>query len=288
MIEALVLSTCFYNQIKMFGCIYELQEEIKDVKHIYATSGGAIIGLIFALKIDMDIAFKYIHMRPWLNILNIENINIYRKGLLDNSVFRKIIEPLLLSKNLTADTTLKELYLRTDINLNIFTTKMIGLKKVCLSHTTYPDLSILNAIAMSCSIPYLFEPVYYKEEFYIDGAICCSYPIIDCLSNHKRENILGLKTESKQKEINISDTSNIVEYITTLSNEIFGGLMKEKNEESKEQHNQSLIHNQILIYNDEISMNLFYEVSKSKELRLKYINDGIELAKEYKKQQRLF
>ena len=42
---------------------------------------------------------------------------------------------------------------------------------------TTPELKVLEAIYMSSSVPVIFKPIMYKDEYYIDGAFSCRFPI---------------------------------------------------------------------------------------------------------------
>ncbi|AYV79766.1 MAG: patatin-like phospholipase, partial [Faunusvirus sp.] len=46
-----------------------------------------------------------------------------------------------------------------------------------IDHTTYPDMSVLNGLRMSISLPIIFEPVVYNDELFYDGGLLDNYPI---------------------------------------------------------------------------------------------------------------
>jgi len=50
-------------------------------------------------------------------------------------------------------------------------------KREYLSPTSHPDLSVLHAIRMSCTFPFLFEPYKYEDKLYLDGGIVDNFPI---------------------------------------------------------------------------------------------------------------
>ena len=77
---------------------------------------------------------------------------------------------------------LKEKYNLEDINF-IDHFKLTGKKltmigtnfsKACetvFNYETYPLMSVITAIRISCSIPVIFEPVLFEGDYYIDGGL---------------------------------------------------------------------------------------------------------------------
>ena len=61
--------------IQAIGALQHLEKSgfwnINDIKTIYATSVGAIISLLFALKFDWDAINDYMVLRPWHEAYNV-------------------------------------------------------------------------------------------------------------------------------------------------------------------------------------------------------------------------
>ena len=163
----------------------------ENIKSLYSTSIGSIISLIYILKYDWIWIDDFFIKRPWEKLINLDTndyLNLFNtKGLLDENFILNCLRPLLLGKELNIDITLKQLYEYSNINLYLYTTEFNELNKIELSHKTHPDLSVIKAICMSCCIPCLFQPVYYNNNYYLDGAICVNTPINECLFNEKCE-----------------------------------------------------------------------------------------------------
>ena len=176
-----------------YGVLKELSKKnilnYKNIKSIYCTSIGSIIGLIYLLNYDWDWIDDFFIKRPWEKLINFES-NIYlnlfnNKGIFDENFIINCLKPLLLGKDLNINITLKELYEYTKIELHIYTTELNELNKIELSYKTYPNISVIKAITMSCCIPLLFKPVYYNDNYYLDGGICINNPVNECLINQK-------------------------------------------------------------------------------------------------------
>ena len=275
MIKHLVISGGSYNGIKTFGILYELAKNnffnIKDIKSIYCTSIGSIIGSIISLDIDYDIIFKYIHKRPWYKITNIKNLSFKKKGLLDKSFIEEIVIPVLQSKNLSINITLSELFKYNNIDLHIFTTRLSDMTLVNMSHTSHPHIELIDALYMSSAMPYFLEPHYYENEFYIDGGVLCNFPIDHC--NEESNTILGIHTNSSENNsLKNNIDSTMIEYFIYLNYSLFRSLRNKTNKRIK---------NNIEIKTKPIEQNLFYKLLRSADMRFDFLREGQEIAKEF-------
>ena len=115
MIKHLVLSGGGPAGFLTLGSLQYLNERnfwnIENIKTIYGTSIGAIIGIILLLKFDWETLNNYLINRPWHESLHItlnQIINIYvNKGLFDYKLVEIIFKPLFDAKNINLDVTLK-------------------------------------------------------------------------------------------------------------------------------------------------------------------------------------
>ena len=46
-----------------------------------------------------------------------------------------------------------------------------------INHLNYPDMPIYLALRITCCIPILYEPILYKDCYYIDGGLKDNFPI---------------------------------------------------------------------------------------------------------------
>ena len=176
-----------------YGILKELTLKNKlnyeNIKSIYGTSIGGYIGLIYLLNLDWDWIDDFLIKRPWQNLINFsinDYINLfYTKGFLDIEFTKKVISPLLFAKDLTIDTTLLDLYKLTNIDLHLFTTNLNKFSKIDLSYKTHPNLKIYEALHMTSCIPLMIKPLYYENNYYIDGGIFVNSPIKECFINEK-------------------------------------------------------------------------------------------------------
>ena len=228
-IKHLVISGGGPLGLRFLGALEKLEQEhfwdFNNIESIYATSVGSIIGAFICLKYDWETLNKYIIERPWHDAFKVNAKQIfdsyYNKGLFDKKLAEIIFKPLLEAKDLNLNITLKEFYDYSKIDLHIFTFELNTFKTVELSHTLFPDLSLIQALTMSSSLPGIFVPTIIDNSCYIDGGILCNYPINECLRDHtNKEEILAFKIayeNNNTQNIQVTNESSVLEYIICMS-----------------------------------------------------------------------
>ena len=189
---------------------------------IYGTSIGALIGAMLCLKHEWSTLDDYIIKRPWEKVV-VESLELFElfscKGMAKPKLLDDIMQPLLESKDLTLGVTLREFYEHSRISLNIFTVELNAFRKVQLSHTTHPDLPLMEAIKMSSCVPMLFQPIVRDDCCYIDGGAISNYPLHECMQDTacRNDEVLGLKNEWCDPNERIGDQSSLVEYLRFIN-----------------------------------------------------------------------
>jgi hypothetical protein len=87
----------------------------------------------------------------------------------------------------------------TGYHLEVVVTNLDKNKTEFLSHETVPELSCVEAVLMSMSLPLFFQTYIYKNNIYIDGAITDPFPI----HRYEKESVIGIllqTTPSNPKE----------------------------------------------------------------------------------------
>lgn len=196
-----------------------------NIESIYCTSMGSLIGLISLFNIDWSWSDDFLIKRPWNKLVNF-NTNDYlrvikQKGLFDIELMKTMLEPLLKSVDLNINSTLLDLYNLFPkeyhcFTCNINTSDLLELED--LSYKTHPDLSIIEAIFMSSSIPLLAKPICKDNKCYLDGGFLANVPINECLKNTKcnLNEIFGAKYYKPYIAANIQDNSSTWNYFFDL------------------------------------------------------------------------
>lgn len=220
-IKHIVLSGGAYLGFYQFGALQYLAKQgfyqHEDICSIYGTSVGSLMGVILCLHEDWNTINDYFIKRPWHKIIHITPSMVFdiiqKKGLLGKEFIDKIMLPLIKSVNLDETLTLQELYEFSNIELYLYTIDINTFKSVELSHHLFPDLQVLTALYMSCSLPYIFQPCWYNDTYYIDGGLLNSYPILNCIEkNGVIDEILSCSFNSKPCIGKIDQSTNIFAY----------------------------------------------------------------------------
>ena len=212
-----------------FSMIGILQESIHvgflnmaDVKSIFMTSVGSIIGLAFSLKIEPELIINYFVKRPWDTVMKNNRHSVLeifdKKGIIHRGFFENIFEPLFKSVDLSCDITMLELHEYNGIDIHIYATELNGFELVEISYKTHPEWRVIDAIYASCSIPVIFCPLLKDEKCYIDGGFFLNYPITKCFCENPDE-VLGISLGNFPKnyrETPISGSSNILNIIFSV------------------------------------------------------------------------
>jgi predicted acylesterase/phospholipase RssA len=230
-IKHLVISGGGPLGLRYLGALEKLEQEefwkLDDIESIYGTSIGSIIGTFICLKYDWNTLNTYIIERPWHDAFKVNAKQIfdsyYNKGLFDKKLAEIIFKPLLKAKDLNLNITLKEFYEFSKIDLHIFTFELNKFKTVELSHTSHPELSLLEALTMSSSLPGIFMPTIIDNCCYVDGGVMCNYPLNQCLRDHNsKDEILGIKSSYDKetdsfKNVNVTQDTSLLEYVICLT-----------------------------------------------------------------------
>jgi predicted acylesterase/phospholipase RssA len=282
-IKHLVISGGGPSMLQYISAIQYLCEnntiQIENIESIYGTSAGIIVGVLLALKYDWETLNDYILKRPWHELVNFKIHYIFdaykNRGIYNKTIFEKAFKPLLDAKDIPIDISLKDFYAYSKIDLHFFTFEINQFKTEDISYLTHPNISLIDAIIMSCSIPILCTPIIIENKCYIDGGVCANYPLKYCVDSGKNENeILGLSNEYDCQQKNYIDKeSNLLDFILCIFFKIFNNLT-------------SNIVNPTINY--EIKFDVKYltfqylkSAITSMEIRKELYQKGIETAKEF-------
>jgi predicted acylesterase/phospholipase RssA len=281
MIKNIVLSGGAYLGLLEFGVLQYLNEnlyyDISEIEKIYGTSIGGFIGAILCLKIDMKDVIEYITDRPWHNLISFSPSilsDFYsKKGFINKNICEIALSNLLRSVDLDTNITLKNFYEYSNIELHLYTISLSDFELKDLSYKTYPDLLLVDAIYMSCSVPYIFQPLNIEGEYYIDGGFICNYPISYCIKdNAKEDEILAIAFNNSGKTKHISE-QNIFEFVYLIHNKL--------TQFTRQKNNNLNIKNEIIIDCDGLNLEDAHNLIFSKELRQSYIKRGYDFAEHF-------
>ena len=172
--------------------------------------------------------------------------------------------------------TLKEVYEYSKIDLHIFTFDINKFDTVELSHNSHPNLLLVEALTMSCSIPGIIMPVIMDGCCFIDGGVLCNFPINQCLRDHNVEDeIFGINYICNDSKTTVTQDTTLLEYTIaiTLNATLF----------ITSSNKTSTIKNCILYEVDKQPLELdnMKKTIKSQEFRKELFEQGRELGKKF-------
>ena len=278
------LGLCF------LGALEHLHEKkiwnIQDIQSVYATSIGTIIGTFICLKYDWETLNKYIIERPWHDAFRVTGKQIFdayrKKGLFDKKLAEIIFSPLLKAKDLSVDITLKEFYEYSKIDFHLYAFELNKFETCDFSHKTHPDLSLMQALTMSCALPGIFMPVCIDNGCYIDGGVMCNFPSGYCLAEHpESDEILGINTKPRDEG---GHGNNIINQDSSILDFIVGFSINAMNYISNSVKKTTL-KNEVVCYSDgtELTLEVIKESISNMEMRKEWLKKGEQYAEEYMK-----
>ena len=225
-IKHLVFSGGSVWGFSLLGMLMEAMDQqflhMANIESIWATSIGALVGIMMSLKIDPAIIRDYIVKRPWETVCKQNRFSVLEiydgRGIIHRGFFENILEPLLTSVDLSCKTTFRELYEYNGIEIHIYATEINHYQPVDFSFKTHPDWTLIDAVYASCSIPVLFAPLIRDGKCFVDGGFLLNYPISECVKHAENENeILGISFGNlfgtAPKEGNLNEKSSILDVI---------------------------------------------------------------------------
>lgn len=274
-IKHLVISGGGPIMIQILAAIQELEQNnyltMDNIESIYGTSAGAILAVIFSLKFDWTTINDYIIKRPWQDVFAIKVQNILdsytKKGIFDLKTVEKCFKPLLDAKDIPLDITLSDFYNLTKIDLHMFAFEINEYKIVDISHKTYPELQLLMAIQMTCSLPVLMTPVFIDNKCFIDGGVGCNYPLNFCIeSGRNTDEILGFKNKYSDENQIINRDSTLLDYILNF---LFKAVFSVQNN-----YAQPHIKNELICDSSYLSFDTLRNAISSSEIRKNLFDKG--------------
>ena len=281
-IKHLVISGGGPTLVQALGAIQYVEQQkfidLSNIETIYGTSAGAILGTLICLKFDWETINDYIIKRPWHEVfpINIQKIfDAYtKKGIFDIKTIEKIFKPLFSAKDLSLDISLQDFYEYSKIELHFFAFDINDFKIEDISYKTHPNISVIIALQMTCSLPVLVAPVCIDNKCYIDGGIVCNYPLNKCLELYNQDEILGIKNQYDKNDSNrVDSNSTMLDFLMSfvfkmIQNMDTGG-------------KQTVIKNEIICKADFLSIDYLKTALYSIDVRKELFNSGIEFAKEF-------
>jgi predicted acylesterase/phospholipase RssA len=176
MISHLFLSGGGLKGLCYFGILRYLYIEnmVADIRTIWGSSIGAFFATIIALRIPVEIVEQEFHnvvenIHELLSINKTNLSNIFCKNGMLSVAF--LVQPIIKHLESTFDCndiTFIEFVKKTGVNLHISARCINTAEDIWFSVENTPNISVIDALKASMSIPFMFEPIYIDGEYYLD------------------------------------------------------------------------------------------------------------------------
>jgi predicted acylesterase/phospholipase RssA len=151
---------------------------LNELQSIAGASAGALLGLVYILaKGDIQRMLEYSLTVPIKDVMK-PNIKVFLKsfGLVSTKKVRAVLETTVRHFIGKDDMTFAELYAHMPVKLHVAACCIDLHATHYFSVDTAPSMSVLDAVSMSVSIPFLFQSIRHGPWRYIDGGTLETIP----------------------------------------------------------------------------------------------------------------
>ena len=193
---------------------FEKTKLLKNIKKVVGISIGSVIGLFYVVGCSMTEILEISLMTQLSEVMtNIDIVNIMRtNGLVSHDIFRKRMNDKVTEK-FGFIPTLQQLYMMTGYEFEVVVTNLDNDEAEYFNHQTQPNLSCVEAVLMSMSIPLLFQTYIYNNHIYMDGAICDPFPI----DRYPRDKVFAIMLKSTHDDPKESFYNYLAKVIQTFT-----------------------------------------------------------------------
>ena len=271
-IDTLLLSGGGINCIALLGVFKylfdndKLDKNFKGIHTIICVSGGVfhILPLLLGLSVEATLQLFLSYDKSLVNYEDFDLNKLFvNYGLYENNFIQTMIEQVLDKKGYSKKMTFQELFDITKIDFIVKVVNISQSKIVYMNYKTHPDFPISKATQIATCIPFLFRPIEYNNDYYIDGGLCGNLPLDYIYKKKKYKKYLGINilVNSKKKIESLQD------YLFSIFVMPF----------SPYDHTSSKHKKIITIRIDEIGI----ELNISKKMKLKKYIEGIKQTENY-------
>ena len=226
-VEHLVLSAGGHNGFRTYGALREAARAgvwgRADLKSIWGTSSGAIIGAMLAMGYDWEWLDDYLIKRPWHKVMSADErvLSMYAEaGVYGAEVVRETLAPLLEAKGHSPDIKMAQFSSATGVGFHCVATNVNGpdgFEKVVFGGLETPDVPLLIAIAASAAYPFLFKPIRHGDMCLTDGAVFSLYPLTEAIdAGCDPERTLGFKHDWGELCMPVAPGANLLDFSGAL------------------------------------------------------------------------
>ncbi|WP_196896122.1 patatin-like phospholipase family protein [Aureivirga marina] len=165
--KGLVLSGGGYRAVAHIGLLKALKEHNIEPQVISGTSGGAVVGALYAAGYSADKMLEFFHETP---VIKFSIRSLRQVGFIDSNKYINILEKYFPKNSFGA----------LNIPLFVATTNILSGKL-----EFYSKGRLIQYLIASSALPPIFSPVSLNNSLYSDGGILNNFPVEPLLDNCK-------------------------------------------------------------------------------------------------------
>lgn len=255
----LVLSGGGMKGLALIGLLTVLEKYKLNntVKGISGASIGALFGLLLSIGYSSEELYSLVENFDYEKLSDIDITDFFSKfGIDTGGKICLFVKALIRSKKFPEDLTFSEHYERTGIWL-VMNSICLNTREVeYFDYKNTPDMPIWMAIRMTVSLPFLFYPIPYKGNMYVDGGLTDNFPISPFIAEEvDKSEIIGVKLQSHPKKGN-NNTEQLGGFISSVWDCVFQEMNRLKIEPYEQDGYRIIyiVNNQISAFNLDISV----------------------------------
>ncbi len=272
----LILSSGGMKGCMIVGALEELNKRVPlhNFKYFTGTSVGALICTMQIVGFTIEEMRDMFVSLNWVQFFDVKLMNLLENmGFVDGTKIHQIFKACFLQKGLSPNITFSELYKKTGKKLTLVTTNITKKRVEYHNHLTTPDMSVLLSLRMSINIPIVLEPIFYQNDYYVDGAVLDHFPYYYIKDTIKygvcllEEDLFNMREMNQHLDGDKNFLNLFLSVITTLWREQLK--LKLKGKRTK---------NTVYIVDEEYASTGF---DMDKETKSKMYEKGVQFGKEY-------
>ena len=87
-------------------------------------------------------------------------------------------------------------------------------------------MKVIDAVYASSTLPFIFQPFWYEDSYYLDGGLLNNYPLDICINNGApKEDILGIKYNILPESKTLNKDAEMMEFSFFIYKKFVGSVV---------------------------------------------------------------
>ncbi len=182
MYKTLVISGGSIRGVSALGALHELRTKnsnlLSSIENYVGVSVGSLIVTLLVMGMTEDVIFEEFIDVDVGKMLNISLMSFMNEmGLDDGKKMMNFVQEKFTKLGFSPVITLEQLHRITNKDLNILAVNIDKSTEHIFSHRSDPKCMVIDAVRMSCGIPFYFTTWTYNGDRFVDGAAMNNFPL---------------------------------------------------------------------------------------------------------------